>query len=217
MSSYATDTLPAMTLADVSSPAADAPVADKPAAAAPGPVVDVASADPPVAAPVVANPAAVAAPDHHLVALLGSVREELLEEMYRRVAAAGYPGLRPSHGCVFRYLDLDGSRLADLAEKSGMTKQAFGEHLANVEALGYILRVPDPADGRAKLVVPTPRGRDVLRLGRRAFAEVEREWGLAIGAPRIDALRETLAAILGLQDGGSCDELDPRAGRAPGG
>jgi hypothetical protein len=35
------------------------------------------------------------------VALLGSVKEELLEEMYRRVAAAGYPGLRPSHGCVF--------------------------------------------------------------------------------------------------------------------
>lgn len=142
---------------------------------------------------------AIPDPDRHLVALLGSVKDELLEEMYRRVAAAGYPGLRPSHGCVFRYLDLDGSRLSDLAEKSGMTKQAFGEHLDNVEALGYVVRVPDPDDRRAKLIVPTARGREVLLLGRRAFAEIEREWAAAIGAERIAALRETLAAIQALQ------------------
>jgi DNA-binding MarR family transcriptional regulator len=138
-------------------------------------------------------------PDQHLVALLGTVKDELLEEMYRRVAAAGYPGLRPSHGCVFRYLDLDGSRLSDLAEKSGMTKQAFGEHLANVEALGYIVRVPDPDDGRAKLIVPTARGREVLVLGRRAFGEIERDWAQAIGVERVAALRETLEAIDALQ------------------
>lgn len=141
-------------------------------------------------------------PDQNLVALLGSVKEELLEEMYRRVAAAGYPGLRPSHGCVFRYLDLDGSRLSDLAEKSGMTKQAFGEHLANVEALGYIMRVPDPEDGRAKLIVPTKRGREVLILGRRAFEEIEHEWAQTIGVERLAALRETLDEIHALQTRG---------------
>jgi DNA-binding MarR family transcriptional regulator len=143
-------------------------------------------------------PTAVAT-DQHLVALLGSVKDELLEEMYHRVAAAGYPGLRPSHGCVFRYLDLEGSRLSELAEKSGMTKQAFGEHLANVEALGYIVRAPDPEDGRAKLIVPTPRGREVLTLGRQIFAEIEREWAQAIGAERVAALRATLAEIHTLQ------------------
>jgi DNA-binding MarR family transcriptional regulator len=137
--------------------------------------------------------------DLHLVALLESVKVDLLEEMYRRVAAAGYPGLRPSHGCVFRYLDVDGSRLSDLAEKSGMTKQAFGEHLANVEALGYIVRVPDPADGRAKLVMPTPRGRELLILGRQVFADLEREWAEAIGIERISALRDTLEEIHALQ------------------
>jgi DNA-binding MarR family transcriptional regulator len=140
-----------------------------------------------------------AATDQHLVALLGSVKEELLEEMYRRVAAAGYPGLRPSHGCVFRYLDVDGSKLSELAEKSGMTKQAFGEHVANVEAIGYVVRVPDPEDGRAKLIVPTPRGREALLLGREIFAEVEREWAAALGVERVTALRETLREIYALQ------------------
>ncbi|HEY7933634.1 MAG TPA: MarR family winged helix-turn-helix transcriptional regulator [Solirubrobacteraceae bacterium] len=138
----------------------------------------------------------------HLVALLGSVKEDLLEEMYRRVSAAGCPGLRPSHGCIFRFLDIDGSKLSELAEKSGMTKQAFGEHVANVEALGYVTRVPDPEDGRAKLVVPTARGREVLILGRQIFAELEREWAEAIGAERIAALRETLEEIHALQAAG---------------
>jgi DNA-binding MarR family transcriptional regulator len=139
------------------------------------------------------------ATDQHLVALLGSVKDDLLEEMYHRVAAAGYPGLRPSHGCVFRYLDVDGSRLAELAERSGMTKQAFGEHVANVEALGYVERVADPQDGRAKLVVPTPRGREALILGRQVFADLEREWEEAIGAERVRGLRETLQEIHALQ------------------
>ncbi len=135
----------------------------------------------------------------NLVALLGSVKDDLLEEMYRRLSAAGYPGLRPSHGCVFRYLDPEGPRLSELAERSGMTKQAFGEHLANVEALGYIVRTPDPRDGRAKLIVPTVRGRQVLTLGRRIFAEIEGEWAQAIGTERVAALREALEQISALQ------------------
>jgi DNA-binding MarR family transcriptional regulator len=117
----------------------------------------------------------------HLVALLGSVKEDLVEEMFRRVEAAGYTGLRPSHSCIFRYLDVDGSKLSELADLSGMSKQAFGEHVANVEALGYVTRVPDPADGRAKLIVPTPLGREALLLGRQIFADLEREWAEAIG------------------------------------
>jgi DNA-binding MarR family transcriptional regulator len=139
------------------------------------------------------------ATDQHLLSLLGSVKDDLLEEMYRRVSAAGYSGLRPSHGCVFRYLDVGGSRLSELAEKSGMTKQAFGEHVANVEALGYVTRVADPEDGRAKLVVPTERGREALLLGRSIFAEIEREWAETLGVERVAALREMLREIHALQ------------------
>ena len=135
----------------------------------------------------------------HLVALLGSVKEDLLEEMYRRVEAAGYEGLRPSHSCIFRYLDVDGSKLGELTELSGMSKQAFGEHVANVEALGYITREPDPDDGRAKLIVPTPRGREAMLLGRRIFVDLEREWAEAIGEDRVLALRQTLEEIHELQ------------------
>ena len=135
------------------------------------------------------------ATDQHLIALLACVKDDVLEQMYRRVSAAGYYGLRPSHGCVFRYLELEGSKLSELAEKSGMTKQAFGEHVANVEALGYVVRIADPTDGRAKLVVPTPRGREALILSRQVFADLEREWAEAFGAERVAGLCDTLSEI----------------------
>lgn len=141
----------------------------------------------------------VLTPTQHLVALLGSVKEDLLAEMYRRVNAAGYTGIRPSHGCIFRHLDVEGSKLSELADLSGMSKQAFGEHVANVEALGYVKRVPDPEDGRAKLIVPTARGREALLLGRQIFADLEREWAAALGEDRISELRETLEQIHELQ------------------
>jgi hypothetical protein len=66
--------------------------------------------------------------------------------------------------------------------------------------VGARARVPDPGDGRAKLVVPTPRGREVLILvGRQIFADLEREWAEVIGEDRVAALRETLEEIHALQ------------------
>ena len=61
--------------------------------------------------------------------------------------------MREGHGCVFGFIDLDhGSRLTDLADRSGLTKQAVGEAVAELERKGYVERVPDPLDGRAKII-----------------------------------------------------------------
>ncbi|HEX4107433.1 MAG TPA: MarR family transcriptional regulator [Solirubrobacteraceae bacterium] len=141
---------------------------------------------------------ATAAGTQYLIALLGGVKEDLLEELFLRLRGAGYDAVRPSHMCVFRSLDPDGSRLSDLAEQADMTKQAFGEHVAKLEAAGYIERRPDPRDGRAKLVVPTERGRGVLLFAGQIAADIEREWSAAIGAERIAQLRETLEELRAL-------------------
>jgi DNA-binding MarR family transcriptional regulator len=57
-----------------------------------------------------------------------------------RVDAAGYTDLRPGHGCVFGTIDPEGSRLTDLAERAGMTKQTVGEVTSDLENLGYVAR-----------------------------------------------------------------------------
>ena len=61
-----------------------------------------------------------------------------------RLNEAGHPAIRQGHGCVFRFIHEGGSRLTDLAESSGLTKQAVGEVVADLEELGYVERAPDP-------------------------------------------------------------------------
>jgi DNA-binding MarR family transcriptional regulator len=132
-----------------------------------------------------------------LPALLDEVKNWIVDEMHSRAAEAGYGDLRPSHGCVFRFVDRTiGSRLTELAEQAGLTKQAVGEAVADLEARGYVERVPDPADGRAKIIRLTPRGLDACRTAERLFAEIEAEWAERVGEVRLAALREALERIV---------------------
>jgi DNA-binding MarR family transcriptional regulator len=131
--------------------------------------------------------------------LLGEVRDGLVAEVQRRLIDAGYGDVRASHDCVFRHLTPDGVRLRDLAVSSQLTAPAIGEHVDELERLGYVERVPDPADRRAKLIRPTKRGTTFMQAAYAALAEVEREWAAAVGAKTLIRLRDTLTDVRALQ------------------
>jgi DNA-binding MarR family transcriptional regulator len=129
-------------------------------------------------------------PERPFPAVLAQVKRIAVQEMFGRMAAVGFPDVREGHGCVFGFIDLDhGSRLTDLAERSGLTKQAVGEAVAELERKGYVVRVPDPNDGRAKIIKLTDRGHDACMTGRRLFAEIEREWAERYGEELLAAMR----------------------------
>jgi DNA-binding MarR family transcriptional regulator len=130
-----------------------------------------------------------------LIRLLGVAFDDFSAEVAKRVEAAGIRDIRPGHGCVFGNIEPEGSRLTDLAERAGMTKQSVGEVASDLERRGYVERVPDPSDGRAKIIRLTPRGREVQAIGRRLIADVERDWAERYGEERVAALREALEAI----------------------
>jgi DNA-binding MarR family transcriptional regulator len=131
-----------------------------------------------------------------LPALLTQVKELALEKMRGRLAEEGYGDIREGYGCVFGFIDIDeGSRLTELAERSGLTKQAVGEVIPELEALGYVTREPDPRDRRAKIIKLTPKGRDACLTGRRLFADIEREWAEQLGEEVITSLREAAERI----------------------
>ncbi len=90
-----------------------------------------------------------------------------------------------------------GLRLTELAASAGMTKQSMGEVVDQMEAAGYVERLPDPHDGRARLVRLTRKGRRAGELARKLVREVQAEWCQHVGAARIRALEETLRAIAG--------------------
>jgi DNA-binding MarR family transcriptional regulator len=135
-------------------------------------------------------------PPRPLPAVLAQVKRLAVQDMFGRMAAAGFEDVREGHGCVFGFIDLDeGSRLTDLADRAGLTKQAVGEAVAELERLGYLERVPDPEDGRAKIIKLTARGVDAARMGRRLFAEIENDWAARYGEERVALLRELVEEI----------------------
>jgi len=111
---------------------------------------------------------------------------------WRRGDTAGCP---PSHGAVFQYLDDTGTTVSVLAERAQMTKQAMAELVQHLETRGYVVRVPDPSDRRAKLVQPTERGHEVFKIAQELVPEIEARIQSVIGADRTSALRRDLETI----------------------
>src|SRR3954453_6041505 len=93
-----------------------------------------------------------------LMGLLDAATEAYLAEFRGELEKAGYEDIRHTHGCVFRFVREDGMRLTELATLAGITKQSAGELVDELAESGYVERIPDPDDRRAKLICLTERG-----------------------------------------------------------
>lgn len=108
----------------------------------------------------------------------------------------GAERLTLAHTTVLPHLDLEGTRLTTLAERMQVSKQFVGQLLEDLEELGVVERVPDPTDGRAKLVRFTPRGKRALLQGLDVLDEIEGAIVEAIGPKRAEALVASLGDVV---------------------
>ncbi len=107
-------------------------------------------------------------PGPYVGAMLGVVWQWVRDQMYAGVVAAGYDDLNAAHVGLWRYPGLEGLRPSQLADRRGITKQSVNDLLAHLEQQGYLSRVPDPADGRARVIRLSPKG---WRLQRAIYAQ----------------------------------------------
>lgn len=119
--------------------------------------------------------------------------EEALERVRRET---GFDGLRVAHTSLMPHIDFHGTRLTVLASRLGISKQAVGQLVDEMEGMGALERVPDPDDGRAKLIRFSARGREWMMQGLGLLVELEREYAELIGPAQMEALRPALAALL---------------------
>ncbi|MPZ95922.1 MAG: MarR family transcriptional regulator [Propionibacteriales bacterium] len=133
-----------------------------------------------------------------LSTLLGRVQAVFAIEYDRRIAELGIEGLSLALGTnVLRHLHgAEGVRLSRLVDLSGVTKQAISQQVAHLEAHGYVVVEPDPADSRAKLVRLTDKGRWSQDTARPVFADLEADWQKRFGRTEIRDLRLLLEGIL---------------------
>lgn len=116
------------------------------------------------------------------------------------VRAAGFDDLTLAQTRVFQRLHENGSRITELAAAAQVTKQTAGFLVDQLERAGYVERVPDPRDARAKLVRIAARGRRAGEVAARAVTEVEADWAAHLGARRVAQLRALLDDLAEITD-----------------
>lgn len=121
-----------------------------------------------------------------------------------RVMAAlqeqGYADITLAQARVAARIADEGSRLTDLAAAAQVTKQTAGVMVDQLEQAGYVERVPDPRDARAKLVRFAPRGREVIAAARVVEEEIRQEWEQHLGVARMEELCASLTKLREITD-----------------
>lgn len=101
---------------------------------------------------------------------------------------------------VFQRIAPGGSRLAELAEASQVSKQTVGSIVDELERSGYVRRVPDPSDARARLVTLTDKGHELVEISLPVVRDVEAAWASHLSPTRTRQLREILLRLREITD-----------------
>ena len=122
------------------------------------------------------------------------------DRIFRAVQDAGFDDVTIAQSRLMMGLDTGGTRLSVLAERAQIAKQTATALVDKLEGAGYVERVPDPSDGRARLVRMTPRAAAALPVARAEEERIETEWRAELGDELMDQLRTALIALRGVTD-----------------
>lgn len=131
---------------------------------------------------------------HNLGWLLLSATDVFMREKLAIVHAAGFGQVTEVHMALVQNLDLHGSRLTELAARAGMTKPSMLELVDKVVRLGLVERRPDPDDQRAKMVMFTTAGLQMLTSLRQGVSQSDQRIATVMGADFVARMKERLTA-----------------------
>lgn len=138
--------------------------------------------------------------DPNVGVLMFVAHRAMEERVLTALRAAGFDDVTLAQGRVFARIGDDGTRLTDLAEMAQVTKQTAGFLVDRLADAGYVERVPDPTDARARLVRIAERGRVAQACAARAVAEVEAEWEAHVGVDEMARLRSVMGRLREVTD-----------------
>ncbi len=134
--------------------------------------------------------------DEHIGRLFLRASRSFAALATRKLREKGHLGLGTAHTALLPHMDLEGTRATDLAGRAGMSKQAVGQVVRDLERQGYVERRQDPTDGRAALVCFTDAGWSFLRDAGDVKREIEAEYSAILGVERMQLLRSALNDLL---------------------
>jgi DNA-binding MarR family transcriptional regulator len=113
----------------------------------------------------------------------------------------GFTDFSAAFPALLSNLDVEGTRIGILANRAGVTRQAAGQLLREIEKCGYVERNASNDDARAITVRFTGRGRRLLTAVFELVEQIERDFAAELGPGEFDCLRATLRLL--------ADRIDP--------
>lgn len=153
-------------------------------------------------------------------ALLAIPRTVIAQRALAASGQRGFGDISPAHQLALQALAPEGMRLTELAARAGVAKQSMGYLVDELERGGYLERVPDPVDGRAKIIRRTERGWAYQRLAAEVVEQVEQEWVALLGEAEFAELKRLLTRLgesLGIHYEGSIAQATRRGAGRPAG
>ena len=126
--------------------------------------------------------------------ILNSLR--LFEDyLLAKLRSEGHEDIRIAHLTLMRHVDQDGSRISDIASEAGYTKQAASQFVSECEKMGLLTCVQSDDDKRAKRVLFTKYGRDILDISHKIISDLEAEMSARIGVRRFADVKRGIVSI----------------------
>jgi DNA-binding MarR family transcriptional regulator len=141
--------------------------------------------------------------------LLGGFRF-MADEATTRLAARGYPGVRPAHDFALRAVADGAVSVSEVGRRTSVSKQAAAKTVAFLEESAYVERSRDPRDGRRARLTVTDRGYALMRDGEAVFDELREQWESLVGPERGADLQKALARHHGPDQRGTDQPQRPR-------
>lgn len=117
---------------------------------------------------------------------------EVLGAVHRR----GHREVTEALLALLRTLELDGSRLTEVAAAARVTKQSMRALVDRAEAMGLVERAPDPSDGRARVILFSRAGSAMLEDMRGGVVEAEAGFAEATSRALLRDLKRWLDTFL---------------------
>lgn len=108
------------------------------------------------------------------------------------VEARGWPALSRAESQVMLLASAGITRQVEISKALGLTRQAINQTMKQLKARGLIDILPDPEDGRCKIIAFAEEGADMRADAAQVIALMEQELVDRIGVKTVNALHEAL-------------------------
>lgn len=115
--------------------------------------------------------------------------------LVRGLQERGFRDCRASHLNLLRHIDLEGTRITEIAERSRTSKQAVGQLVASCEAQKLVKTISDSTDRRAKIITFTDLGRAIIVGEREVMERMDAALRVVLGDKGFTDLRRSLHLV----------------------